>query len=123
MQKRTINHSRRRAIKLVAYTTITLPFIGILNGVYGIEELPTVTTQDMTREVTRGYVIEIYRPQALAANATGLASNAINQETLLIDGEIIPYIQDAYGYHVYYQPPQNSLIKAARNFIETQREK
>jgi len=123
MQNRTINHSRRRAIQLITYTTITLPFIGILNRVYGIEELPAPITQDTIREVTRGYVIEIYSPQAPAASAVGFANNTTNQETLLIDGEAIPYVLDTYGYHVYYQPPQNTLIEAARNFIETQREK
>jgi hypothetical protein len=45
-----------------------------------------------------------------------------SKEVLIIDGEIIPYVEAKDGYRVYYQPAAKSLIEAARSFVDTQPE-
>jgi len=126
MHNEIIDHTRRRAIKHIAYSTIVLSFVGILSKVKGAEDLSLAPEGEApaTTEVSRGYVIEIYTPQASSSEATpGAAADTTSQEILLIDGESVPYLKNAQGYHIYYQPPEDSLLNAARSFIETQGEK
>jgi len=127
MHNQDIDSSRRRAIKLVAYGAMTLPFVGVSGGVIAAEELSTAPEDEASAtvtEVSRGHVIEVSNPQASSSEALPeVAADTISQEILLIDGEPIPYYKNEQGYHIYYQPPENSLLKAARNFVETQREK
>jgi len=117
MNHKIIDYNRRRVIKLVAYTTMSLSFSGV--------PVPVIGAEDSTfKEVYRGYVIETNTPQVSSSEVLpeGEADATVG-EVLLVDGESIPYLKNAQGYHIYYQPPEDSLIKSARSFIETQREK
>ncbi|MCK5830358.1 MAG: hypothetical protein KAH20_08650 [Methylococcales bacterium] len=132
MNHKIIDHNRRRAIKLAAYTTIPLSFSGVPVTVMGAEDSTLASeneslianSQNTSKEVYRGYVIEINTPQVSSSRALPeREANATVGEVLLVDGKSIPYLKNTQGYHIYYQPPEDSLIKAARSFIETQREK
>ena len=46
----------------------------------------------------------------------------VDKQVLIIDGEIIPYLETQDGYRVYYQPAANSLLEAARSYVDTQPE-
>lgn len=52
---------------------------------------------------------------AAARQATG--------EVLIIDGKPVPFTKSADGYNIYYVPTQNTLLEAARKFVDTQPEK
>jgi len=83
----------------------------------------------MTEEVRRGYKIEIYdQPPSNNLDEFSPRLNANPgrsepTEALRIDDKNIPYQKTNQGYRIYYQPPEDSLIDAARSFIDTQREK
>ncbi|MEW4461463.1 hypothetical protein AB1K42_25485 [Roseibium algicola] len=51
-----------------------------------------------------------------------IQSSEGNAEVLLIDGEIVPHIETDEGIRIYYQPPEQSLLEAARSFVDTQPE-
>ncbi len=132
MNQRNIDHPRRRVIKLAAYATITLPVVGIPVAAIGAEDVSLVSndepsatiSRNSSKEVSRGHVIEIVTPQASASEAPSESNaGATGEEVLLIDGGPVPYTKNSQGYHIYYQPPEDSLLKAARSFVETQREK
>jgi hypothetical protein len=83
-------------------------------------------------EVRRGYKIEILSagdsaPHALAVESgvdeTVAAARAATGETLVIDGKPVPFTRSAGGYNIYYMPAENTLIEAARKFVDTQPEK
>lgn len=83
----------------------------------------------MVTEERRGYRIDIdttapeSSPDELPANATSRASESMADEVLRIDGDIVPYLKTPEGFRVYYQPPQNDLLEAARSYVDTQPEK
>ena len=87
----------------------------------------------MTEELRRGYHIEVIPAENQAeinavqpegVDIPDIAGDA-NQtgETLLIDGEPTPYIRTDEGYRIFYQPPAPTLLEAARDYVDTQREK
>lgn len=83
----------------------------------------------MPEETRRGYKIEVRRKEGFLttfARTIGLlrTEGAIPQgEDLLIDGTKVPYIKTEDGYKIYYGSPKPTLLEAARNYIDTQREK
>ena len=91
----------------------------------------------MPEEMRRGYKIEIRElpvdPLTQAFGAPGneefVAGNEINRSTivkkqeLLIDGKPKSYYKTEEGYSINYMPPSPSLAEAARNYIDTRREK
>jgi hypothetical protein len=84
----------------------------------------------MTEERRRGYHIEIRSSQKAVAAGRELpagdhtfSAGAGEEETLLIDGKVVPYLTTPEGIRIYYQPPAQNLLEAARSFVDTQREK
>lgn len=83
----------------------------------------------MAEEQRRGHSLEITPTERLPGGlerslpeslAAGVAPS--DEEILLIDGEVVPYLRTPEGVRIYYQPPAANLIEAARNFVDTQRE-
>ena len=83
----------------------------------------------MATEKRRGYVIELQSGQpaptdeALAVEASPVSASAATGDVLLIDGKEIPYVATQEGIRIYYQPPEDNLLSAARSYVDTQREK
>ncbi len=85
----------------------------------------------MTEEKRRGYNILISDqdaapgPESSGAEAIAPATPtepSDNTEVLSINGKVVPFTKSDQGYHIYYLPPAPSLLEAARNFVDTQRE-
>lgn len=96
----------------------------------------------MTEEIRRGHSIRIYSIEAFigSPNLSELRDNFVaspksatqfealsadndeRQDVLTIDGEIVPYVHTQEGYRIYYQPPTETLLDAARSYVDTQRE-
>lgn len=84
----------------------------------------------MPEERRRGHSIEIIAPgqstpglEAALPEDLAAGVDAGDEEVLLIDGKVVPYRRTTEGVRIYYQPPANSLIEAARGFVDTQPEK
>ena len=83
----------------------------------------------MATELRRGYVIEIQSRQPatrdgeLAPDASPTTPDSATGDVLLIDGNVIPYLRTQEGVRIYYQPPQQDLLSAARSYVDTQPEK
>ena len=75
----------------------------------------------MTEEIRAGHVISIEETPPPAG--AGIVAAAPTDPVLRINGEEVPYVRNEEGYHIYYQPPEPSLIGAARSFVDTKREK
>lgn len=83
----------------------------------------------MSEEMRRGYNIKIYK--AMPSSSTDEVSPQLNavagdsegNEVLRIDDTNVPFLKTDQGYRIYYQPPEESLLEAARSYIDTQREK
>lgn len=85
-------------------------------------------------ETRRGYIIEVlseddplvmFRMAAPSQKSEGITSAARNEigPTLKIDGRPVPFTKSEQGYNIYYMPTKETLIEAARNFVDTQPEK
>ncbi|WP_457796130.1 hypothetical protein [Methylocystis sp. S23] len=83
----------------------------------------------MTEETRRGYKIEVRNKGNFLTNfarTIGLirTEGAQSQkQELLIDGATVPYIKTEEGYKIFYGRPKDTLLEAARSYIDTQREK
>lgn len=60
-------------------------------------------------------------PQA-ATQDKDIESSGDEKPVLFIDDQVVPYARTEEGYRVYYQPPEKTLLEAARSFVDTQRE-
>lgn len=85
-------------------------------------------------ETRRGYTIEVLSEDdpfdvfSMAAPSSGVeeivsAARDETGEVLMIDGKPVPFTKSADGYNIYYIPTQETLIEAARIFVDTQPEK
>ena len=85
-------------------------------------------------ETRRGYTIEVlseddvFNVFSLAAPSGGVEEivSAARDETgeiLMIDGKPVPFTKSTDGYNIYYIPTQETLLDAARKFVDTQPEK
>ena len=86
-------------------------------------------------EIRRGYTIEVLSQEDTAsrdfdkfAPESGVeemvtAAREATGETLVIDGKPVPFTKSADGYNIYYMPTENTLLDAARKFVDTQPEK
>ena len=83
----------------------------------------------MAEERRRGHSIEIIAPgqsthglEAAQPENLAAGAEASDEDIVLIDGKVVPYRRTTEGVRIYYQPPANSLIEAARDFVGTQPE-
>ena len=80
----------------------------------------------MSEEKRRGHTIHISRKDtSIGPQALVLGPDATPQqgtEILIINGKPIPFTKSDQGYNIYYLPPAPSLIEAARNYVDIQRE-
>lgn len=83
----------------------------------------------MADELRRGYRIEIIQNNSggikLETQSTSShtqSNESEEKEVLLIDGEVVPYVSTTEGFRIFYQPPEGTLLEAARSFVDTQPE-
>nr|WP_306268117.1 hypothetical protein [Pararhizobium sp. IMCC3301] len=86
-------------------------------------------------EIRRGYVIEVISEENFTSSAFNeiapeswfeesvMAARETAGQMLTIDGKPVPFTMNSNGYNIYYMPTENTLLEAARKFVDTQPEK